>query len=274
VDFLTHERNQNAQNRDAEPVGQLDPQSLVAQSVGVLVGSPLLIAGKLPWSFAGVISRMKTALDRIDAHFAALRTWAKERKPVPFIDEGHDFVVGPPMEEAELQRIEQAYGVTLPPEYRSFLARFGDTPIGPGLFRRVNEGLTATSTNRFPLAEPLLGTLSPKHQQLSKELQWKDYRRLLAQWETIAKEDGVLAISDYGCAIFGVLILNGPYCGKVWILHGDTAYYGPFGGSEPLHDESWPPDWTPTEQPCDYTFLEWYESWLNPRLKMAGLLSG
>jgi hypothetical protein len=22
--------------------------------------------------------------------------------------------------------------------------------------------------------------------------------------------------------------LNGPYCGKVWILKGDTAHYGPF----------------------------------------------
>jgi hypothetical protein len=33
----------------AEQSGQLDPQSLVAQSVGVLIGSPLLIAGKLPW---------------------------------------------------------------------------------------------------------------------------------------------------------------------------------------------------------------------------------
>ncbi|MDB5348114.1 MAG: hypothetical protein JWP89_6491 [Schlesneria sp.] len=32
----------------AEPVGQLDPQSLAVQSIGVLIGSPSLIAGKLP----------------------------------------------------------------------------------------------------------------------------------------------------------------------------------------------------------------------------------
>jgi hypothetical protein len=35
----------------AERGGQLDPQSLVVQSIGVLIGSPLFIAGKLPWSF-------------------------------------------------------------------------------------------------------------------------------------------------------------------------------------------------------------------------------
>jgi hypothetical protein len=32
----------------AQPCGQLDPQPLAAQSVGVLIGSPSLIAGKLP----------------------------------------------------------------------------------------------------------------------------------------------------------------------------------------------------------------------------------
>jgi hypothetical protein len=34
----------------AEQAGQLDPQSLALQSVGVLIGSPSLFAGKLPWS--------------------------------------------------------------------------------------------------------------------------------------------------------------------------------------------------------------------------------
>ena len=33
---------------DEYPVGQLDPQSLVVQSIGALIGSPSSIAGKLP----------------------------------------------------------------------------------------------------------------------------------------------------------------------------------------------------------------------------------
>src|ERR1700730_4817056 len=107
---------------------------------------------------------------------------------------------------------------------------------------------------------------------LANERQREDHGELLKQWEPIPKEDGVLAISDYGCAIHGVLILNGPYCGKVWILQGDAGYYGPFGGAEPLHDESAQAEWIPIEHPRDYSFLEWYESWLNARLKMAGLL--
>jgi hypothetical protein len=214
---------------------------------------------------------VKTALDRIDAGLAGLRTWAEEGKPLPFIDEGLDFVVGPPLAEGELEAIEREYEVTLPPEYRAFLARFGDTSVGP-CFRRVKEGLSARSKNRFPLDEPLFGTLSPAHQRLPQEMQWDDYGQLLKIWESISKEDGVLGISGYGCAIYGVLILNGPYRDKVWIQSGDAAYYGPFGGSEPLHDESWPPDWKATEHPREYSFLEWYESWLNVRLKMSGLV--
>ncbi len=96
---------------------------------------------------------------------------------------------------------------------------------------------------------------------------------LLEEWERIPKDNGVLWISDYGCAMYGVLVLNGPYRGQVWFLTGDAAYYGPFGGSEALHDESAAANWTPTEEPREYSFFEWYESWLDVKLKMAGLLA-
>jgi hypothetical protein len=36
----------------AEPCSQLDPQSLVVQCIGVLIGGPSFIAGTLNWSFA------------------------------------------------------------------------------------------------------------------------------------------------------------------------------------------------------------------------------
>jgi hypothetical protein len=176
---------------------------------------------------------MKATLDRFEANFAALRTWAEEGKPLPFFNEGHDFVVGPPMEETDLHAIELKYEVTLPPEYRSFLTRFGDTSIGPGnVFRRASEGLTSRSKNRFPLSAPFLGCCSPSHQQLSNDRQWEEYGQLLKQWNPIPKEDGVLAINAYGCGIDGVLILNGQYCGKVWIQQRDTAYYGPSAGTK------------------------------------------
>jgi hypothetical protein len=199
---------------------------------------------------------MNSTLDRLAANLAILRASCNDG-------------VGSLLDEAALQAVEREYEVILPTEYRCFLERFGDLSVGPGnVFRRVGEGLSARSKNRFPLSEPFLGTLSPAHQELAQEQQWNDYGRLLKQWERIPKQDGVLAISDYGCAIYGVLILNGPDAGKVWIQHADTAYYGPFGGSESLHDESFLSEWTATNDLRDYSFLEWYESWLDARLKI------
>jgi len=217
---------------------------------------------------------MLMALNRIEEKLSALRVWAEEGKPLPFIDEGHDFVVGEPMAEEVLHAIERQYQVTLPDEYRAFLRRFGDTTIGPGnRFRRIREGLTDRSRQSFPLVKPFLGTCSPSYQRLPNQQQWVVFKDLLEQWQRIPREDGVLCISDYGCSMYGVFVLNGPYCGQVWMLAGDAAYYGPFGGSEPLHDESALADWLPTETPREYSFFEWYESWLDVRIKMAGLLA-
>jgi SMI1 / KNR4 family (SUKH-1) len=212
-----------------------------------------------------------TVLDRFATKLRALRAWVRESRPPPY-GIGHGFSTAKPMSETSVRRIEGEYEVSLPPEYRAFLRRFGDGRVGPGnLFRKVREGLTAASRRPFPLTEPFLGCCSPAHQRLSKGAQWEEFKRLLKPWEQVPKDGGVLSICDYGCAIYGALILNGPFRGRVWILSGDAAYYGPFGGSEGLHDEGAPSEWERMETPRDYSFFEWYESWLDGQMKMAGL---
>lgn len=211
-----------------------------------------------------------TVLDRFDRKLHALRSWFEKSRP-PSYGIAHGFATAGPMAEFEVHRIEQEAGVSFPPQYRSFLLRFGDGLVGPGWFHCAREGLTQASSRPFPLSEPLLGTLSPAHQRLPKEAQWEDYKRLLEVWEQIPHHDGILLICNYGCAIYGALVLNGSFRDKVWILCGDNAYYGPFGGSEPLHDECAPTEWEPTDSPRDYSFFEWYEHWLDGHLKIAGL---
>jgi hypothetical protein len=211
-----------------------------------------------------------TLLDRFDAKIAALREWFNDTDP-PSYGIAHGFALANPMDEANLHRIEEEAGVALPAEYRSFLLRFGDGEVGPGWYHRLRKGLTPASNRPFPLTKPFLGCCSPAHQRLSKDAQWEDFRQLSSEWDRIPKHDGVLAICDYGCAMHGVLILNGPLCGRVWMLSGDAAYFGPFGGSEGLHDEYTPSEWEPTDTPKDYSFLEWYESWLDGQLTVADL---
>jgi hypothetical protein len=211
-----------------------------------------------------------TILDRFDAKLRALRSWFDETRP-PSHGIAHGFATAEPMTEQAVRRIEEERGVSLPAEYRSFLLRFGDGQVGPGRFRRVREGLTPASKQPFPLSEPFLGCCSPAHQRLSKEAQWEEYKQLSEAWDRIPTDAGILSICDYGCAIYGALVLNGPFCGKVWVLSGDAAYYGPFGGSEVMHHEDAPTEWEPTDAPRDYSFSEWYESWLDGQLEAAGL---
>jgi hypothetical protein len=214
-----------------------------------------------------------TAWDQFDAKLHALRSWVETSSPILHGIE-HRFMTAEPMAEQEIRRIEEEAGISLPTEYREFLLRFGDGNVGPGLFSNLREGLTPASARPFPLAAPLLGRLSPRHNQLSKDLQHEDYLKLSDELAAISGDEGVLAICDYGCAIYGRLILNGPFCGKVWVLAGDADYYGPFGGSELLHDEFTPPEWEPTDTPRDYSFAQWYESWLDGQLKSAGIAEG
>lgn len=171
------------------------------------------------------------------------------------------------MPEASIAAFEREHGINFPNQYRSFLATFGNTNVGPSLhFNNHEEAITPDSRLPFPLKSPFLGACSIAHQAIPQSQQWDDLKRLMTEWDSIPKTQGVLNIADYGCALYCVLILNGPYSGHVWVLSGDAAYYGPFGGSEALHDEL-STAWTPTDTPEDYTFFEWYEHWLDSALR-------
>jgi hypothetical protein len=213
-----------------------------------------------------------TALDRIAENWKQLRSLPRSGSPGGLSGDQPGMAAPEPMEETILQGIEQEFEVSLPEEYRSFLLKFGDGRVGPGTMRTVREGLSCASKRTFPLSSPVLGSGAFSYQELSSEQQQGELEALFRAWDAIPKEDGVARLCDYGGGIYGVLVLNGPYRGRVWMLQADTGYYGPFGGSEPLHDESVTISWNPSDHPRDYSFLEWYESWLNGKLKMAGIM--
>lgn len=195
-------------------------------------------------------------LDRFDTKIQTLRSWVQSH-PSSWIIE-HQFTPATPLSESELQQIEQEYEIALPPEYRAFLQRFGDVDFGPGnQFYRVREGLSAASRHRFPLDEPFYGCELPAFQN-------EQYSELLKQWNAIPKDNGVLSICDYGCAIYANLILSGRFRDRIWLLSGDAAYYGPFGNAELFHDETLR---EPTHPPRNYSFFEWYEHWLDNQLE-------
>jgi hypothetical protein len=106
------------------------------------------------------------------------------------------------------------------------VGRHGNASIGPrNVFNRVNEELTSRSKHRFH---------SASHSSAVCPLATSGYRTnaggtgTAEQWDPIPKEDRVLAICGYGCAIVGVLILNGARRGDVRI---ESPLLWPFGGA-------------------------------------------
>jgi hypothetical protein len=170
--------------------------------------------------------------------------------------------------EEDITAIEAELGARLPAEYREFLLFVGDINVGPGnRFYRLKESLRENSHCEFPLKEPRLGQMSVEVQQKSSDQRWELFDTQLKEWSFVPKDHGVLERCDYGCDIKAVLIIRGFYEGKIWLQNGDVAYYGPFGAAEELHDLSGAIESELSNSPKDFSFMEWYEHWINCRLK-------
>ena len=206
-------------------------------------------------------------LDRITEKLETLHKWHEGHSPLCNCPE-HGFVVGHSLAEEEIQKLEKQYGLSLPEEYRVFIKQFGDVSVGPGsYFYRLQDVISENASNPFPLEKPFLGKLSPDFQKIPEEKQWDAIVFLMREWKIIPKDHGIILLSEYSRAIYGVLIINGPNRGNIWLYSGDAPYYGPFGGAEGLHDPSASTEWKSTYTLKDYTFFEWYESWLDGMLK-------
>ncbi|WP_093780407.1 SMI1/KNR4 family protein [Streptomyces sp. yr375] len=150
----------------------------------------------------------------------------------------HRYELASALPEAEIRAFEEAHGIDLPAEYRSFVAEVGNGPAGPGHGLmpltvprpEIGEGwavdgewqedrLSGRLAEPFPLTEPLPGRIGPSACEVTR---------------------GTLMLAEDGCGIFVRLILNGPRKGEVWQLDPD------WGGFVPVS-----PD-----------FRTWYTEWL------------
>ncbi|MFD4555874.1 SMI1/KNR4 family protein [Streptomyces sp. NPDC058469] len=132
----------------------------------------------------------------------------------------HRYELSPALPEVEVGAFEEAHGVDLPTEYRSFVTEVGDGPAGPGhglmpltVPRRPETGeewavddeweedrLPGRLAEPFPLAEPLPGRIGASAGELTR---------------------GTLMLAEEGCGSYVRLILNGPRKGEVWQIDPD-----------------------------------------------------
>lgn len=176
----------------------------------------------------------------------------------------HKYQLSPPLSEEAIANWEARAEVKLPEEYRLFLRELGEGPAGPGfgMPKLTEMNLTPYLKEPFPLIEPFLGLGSIDISKLDQEQEWEAYKKFAAEWDKIP-DGGILFLTNYGCDIYGGLVLNGKYRGQIWIWESNCPSYCPFGYAVHLHD----PDQDPcADIPKDFTFFQWYEHWLDGAL--------
>ncbi|MER5890253.1 SMI1/KNR4 family protein [Streptomyces sp. NPDC001941] len=155
----------------------------------------------------------------------------------------HQYVLKPRLTEEEIHGFEEAHGIALPVSYRSFVARVGDGPAGPG------HGLMPLTVPRPEADEQDPWAVDGEWEEdrlpgrLAEPFALKEPRTgsLGAELEEVTP--GTLMLAEEGCGMFIRLILNGPHTGEVWRVDPDWAGFAPVS-----------PD-----------FRAWYTGWLTGR---------
>ncbi|OWA33481.1 hypothetical protein B9G55_22750 [Saccharibacillus sp. O16] len=156
----------------------------------------------------------------------------------------HQYKLNEPLEPKAVEAFERKHGIELPEELTNFLTVIGDGGAGPqyGIYR-----LEQMEEESARLAEPCL--LRPGFTD-------GEWRQLEALCEKQAEQDGdeaydadgqrmfqgTLCLGTQGCTYDTVLVLNGPYRGR--IVYIDRDYQKPIF----TYEEN---------------FLNWYEHWLD-----------
>jgi len=182
---------------------------------------------------------------------------------------GHDFLLQPPLGEAELTEAEEQLGILLPSDYRTFLLEVGAGGAGPfyGIFplRRDGQGWhwldgnvrsdNALLGKPFPSAEQRtrwsedLDAREPVRDSFSDEQSYlAEYRAWDDEWEKLNDEmtAGAIRLSHEGCGYYTWLVVTGPERGTLW-----TDLRACDGPIEPLSAAG-----------PRVSFSEWYLDWL------------
>jgi hypothetical protein len=166
-----------------------------------------------------------------------------------------EYMMEPPLSEAQIVSFENQHRCRLPQEYREFLMHVGDGGAGPenGLFR-LGEHLPGSGHEGCMEDAVALSTPFPQSGSWN-ELPPADSSSFDEIYFSPRHADGSLLISDRGCALWTRLIITGPSAGQIWYdSRADHAGLYPLTRADGTR----------------LTFLVWYLGWITPRLKRYG----
>lgn len=190
-----------------------------------------------------------------------------------FGSESHQYQLTPCLSHKDIQVFESRYNITLPSEYQNFLLEIGNGGAGPGY------GLSGIEYEDV-IPEKLY---QENYEILSKPFSlteaWNDLDLIVNNnTDFVTNNDtyfddkfiqGTLTITNYGCGIYGMLVITGEQSGKIWIddrTNDNGIYPATLSFCHAFHDtdtdDLYPNNYE--EQPL--SFYDWYEDWLNRSL--------
>ncbi len=165
---------------------------------------------------------------------------------------GHGYERRPTFTETEIVALEMSFGVELPTELRQFLSTVHGGGAGPG----YGFFLTPDAVPRARRSRPFPFGTSDARVVIARRLAGGKTR-----WETLrapnedSEEDddyppgpGFVPLAHQGCGVFDVIVVTGEQRGFMW-----------------WYDNAWGPCYARDGSP--WTFLDWYETWLDNGLK-------
>lgn len=188
-----------------------------------------------------------------------------ELDPGSVMKEIHGYKMNPPIKRDALSKVEGAYGLTLPKQYRRFLLEIGNGGAGPygGILplessisrwkhMLATDDIGPVLCGKCPLtadvrARDILPIDVDNHDALMADESSGYYEKLqdamIEQTRRLLR--GTITICDYGCGDSFFLVLKGAQRGQVW---GDNM--GNYGGLFSL----------------EVDLHTWYETWLDRTL--------
>ncbi len=130
-----------------------------------------------------------------DVRACAARLRQLDSRRAAFGSSQHRYAFAAPLLEQSVLDYEAQHGVALPLEYRAFITGIGNGGAGPFY------GVLPLPSQPGDLRQPW--PYSERHEVLDDE-------------EFDLEPPGAIRVSDYGCAMYLLLVVSGPHAGEIW----------------------------------------------------------
>lgn len=197
-----------------------------------------------------------------------MRRWAEEVPALLARGRGTHRPMRAPLGEAGVAAFERRYGVTVPEPYRTYVRDVADGGAGPGygLFPLGVRDPAAIDDDAGDDDLALAGTPFDREKALGLRLREVDeddedaVEAAFAEYCDPAWTAGAMFLNHYGCALRGMIVMNGPWAGRILVdARSEAGGIVPFDGAAArrYHGDD---GVTASGEPI--AFDAWYESWL------------